>query len=143
MGVPFETLSAKPVALAPVGATVKAGVHTSPFLATKRGDIPSHARGRNTPQKDKKTGVTPPLCRGSLFRSSVLSGCYWLFGSATLCLWLLGFWLALGSLWLGSGSFSICLSVGFGMLISLVGHHRHYHQLIAVNGKEHWGVAVG
>jgi hypothetical protein len=37
VAVPFKTLPAKPVALAPVGATVKIGVHFYPFLATKEG----------------------------------------------------------------------------------------------------------
>jgi hypothetical protein len=71
VGVPFETLSAKPVALAPVGATVKAGVHTFPFLATKRGvSLPTH--GEEIPPKKTKRRVLPrlfvvALCFGQAF----------------------------------------------------------------------------
>ena len=37
MAVSLKALPAKPIALAPVGATVKVGVHIYPFLATKEG----------------------------------------------------------------------------------------------------------
>jgi len=63
VAVPFETLSTKPVALAPVWATVKIGVHIYPFLATKRGGI-TPTLGERTPLKKQKSGVTPAFLRG-------------------------------------------------------------------------------
>jgi len=60
VGVPFEALSAKPVALAPVGATVKIGVHIYPLPATKRGGIRS-TLGERIPPKKTKRRVLPRL----------------------------------------------------------------------------------
>jgi hypothetical protein len=56
VSVPLKALPAKPVALAPVWATVKIGVHTYPFLATKRGGITPTLRERNPLKKAKKRG---------------------------------------------------------------------------------------
>jgi tetrahydromethanopterin S-methyltransferase subunit D len=94
VGMPFEALSAKPVALTPVGAMVKVGVHFYP-LSLKSSE-------------KQKTGVhlrTPVLCSGLGY--SVLLGCYWLFSSA-FAFGLLGYWLS-SALGFGLLSFSLCL----------------------------------
>jgi hypothetical protein len=75
VGVSLEALSAKPVALAPVGATVKAGVHTSPFLATKRGGY-SPRLEENIPLKRQKDGCYP-------------ASLSWLFVSVKRSIWLI------------------------------------------------------
>jgi len=56
VAVSLKALPAKPVALAPVWATVKIGVHTYPFLPTKRGGITPTLRERNPLKKAKKRG---------------------------------------------------------------------------------------
>jgi hypothetical protein len=64
VGVPFEATSIKPVALAPVGASV---IHIYPLSSHKKREYHSHAGGAIPPEKSKKAGSPPPSCVALLF----------------------------------------------------------------------------
>ena len=63
----FEAVPAKPVALAPVWATVNAGVHTYPPFQPQKEGVTLPRLGSITPYKKHKKGCRPPLpVRGCL-----------------------------------------------------------------------------